>query len=105
MTWIQKRKGWIPPRPHVEVVEPPPVGDPLDQLLPEELKDKRSFNAWEVATICGCHTRTVQRWIQEELLLVIRLPGTKVRITKEALREFLRKYNDITTQKGGSGGG
>lgn len=80
-----------PARPVAE-----PTEDLLQLLLPDDIKDKASFNTWDVARICGVHKNTIGRWIKEGRLTVINLPNGKARIPRATLQEFLRRYNPTT---------
>lgn len=96
MAWIDKSKGWLKePAPRATPPAVPP-SDLLADLLPDALKEKGSFNTWDVSLICGVTKKTVERWIREALLGTVRLPGGKSRVTKGQLREFLLKYNSLS---------
>lgn len=42
----------------------------------------------QVATFCGCHDRSVRRWVSQNRLAIVRV-GSNIRIVRESLRAFL----------------
>lgn len=94
MAWLKHNKDWLPSRvgmPHATPDHECP--DILSELLPDDLQNKASFNTWEVAQVCGCHKKTVENWVHDGRLTVIRLPGGRIRVTRSAFLAFLQSYN------------
>jgi len=101
MSWIDKKqKEWLPRQAAAAPTPPPPQEDLLLLLVPEDIQHKPSFNAWDVARICGVHKNTVMNWIKDDRLVAINLPKGHIRIPRATLQEFLRRYNTRTNQSG-----
>ena len=92
MTWLKKKdKPWLPTVPLIRPAEP--TDQLLRSLLPDDLKDKASFNTWEVARIFGVHKNTILRWVKENRLTPVGLPNGKTRFPRLGLQNFLEQYN------------
>lgn len=85
MTWLDKRKKWLP--------TPEQPSTPIDQpamLLPIDLPQKPFFRLGEVAELCEVHIKTVYRWIEEGLLRVS-VVGKSKRVSRPDLYAFLQQ--------------
>jgi excisionase family DNA binding protein len=59
----------------------------LEQVKPEYI------SVGYIARHCGVSNTTVLRWIEAGQLQAFRLPGGHHRIGRDALSDFLKKYN------------